>query len=218
MQLEQAALPGPVGRVRLEATLTAPLENRQGELFAGNQHEAARQFALLIDRSSSRLGPDAVLRPAAHGRSAAGTGGAVRVGGQESGVRSQEVQGAGYTRSGLSSKFKVCGKQIKTLNLELRNFELLPSPPTCRFIRPPLPLDVLSISPDGPPVSFRFQGQQHQVAALLRPGANRNRLVARQKRPPRLLARRNHHRPALLALPQPRRPASGICTESSRER
>jgi protein ImuB len=63
MQLEQASLPGPVGRVTVEARLTAPLENRQGELFAGGEHEASRQLALLIDRASSRLGRQAVLRP-----------------------------------------------------------------------------------------------------------------------------------------------------------
>jgi hypothetical protein len=63
MQLEQTTLPGPVGRVTLQAVTTAPLENRQGELFAGGRDEADRQLALLIDRLASRLGPEAVVCP-----------------------------------------------------------------------------------------------------------------------------------------------------------
>jgi protein ImuB len=63
MQLEQAAVSGAVGRFTLAAPLTAPLENRQRALFAGNADEAARQGELLIDRLSSRLGNEAVLRP-----------------------------------------------------------------------------------------------------------------------------------------------------------
>jgi protein ImuB len=63
MQLEQLTLSGPVGRITLAATLTAPLEIRQTELFEGARQAAARQSRLLIDRLSSRLGADAVLRP-----------------------------------------------------------------------------------------------------------------------------------------------------------
>ena len=57
MQLDQARLGGAVGRATLAAVVTAPLENRQGELFAGNRQEAFRQLVLLIDRLTSRLGP-----------------------------------------------------------------------------------------------------------------------------------------------------------------
>jgi protein ImuB len=62
MQLDRS-LPREVSRVRLAAPLTAPLENRQRELFGGNRHDADRQFESLIDRLSSRLGAEAVLRP-----------------------------------------------------------------------------------------------------------------------------------------------------------
>jgi protein ImuB len=63
MQLEQTALPGPVGRLRVEAALAAPLENRQGELFSGGEHQAKRQLAMFIDRCTSRLGSHTVLSP-----------------------------------------------------------------------------------------------------------------------------------------------------------
>jgi protein ImuB len=162
MQLEQTPLPGPVGRIRLEASFTAPLENRQGELFAAGQHEAARQFALLIDRTSSRLGPNAVLRPQLTADPL-----------PERAIR--WTTGVGRTRKGraakhsvLSTQYSVRSKQNKTLNLEpgtLNSCHLRP----LSLYSPPHPLHVLSISPDGPPISFCFQGQSHQVAACSGP-------------------------------------------------
>ncbi len=153
MQLEQTALPGAIGRVRLEATLTAPLENRQGELFAGNQHEAERQLALLIDRCSSRLGPQAVLRPQLTTDPLPER--AVRY---KAGVRSQgsEVRGRKSTKR-------------RTENQPASHFAF--RTPHSAFFRPlmllspPQPLDVLSIAPDGPPVSFRLHRQKHEVTA-----------------------------------------------------
>jgi len=160
MQLEQASLPGPVGRVRLEASFTAPLENRQGELFAGNQHEAARQFAQLIDRCSSRLGPDKVLCPQLTADPLPERAVRYRKGvrGQGSGVRKFQVSG---------SKFQVKGKRRKTWNLELGTWNSTLYSALLRpllLLSPPLELAAVSIAPDGPPVSFGFQGRTYQVA------------------------------------------------------
>jgi protein ImuB len=160
MQLEQAKLPGPVGRVRIEAGLTGRLENRQGELFAGNQHEAERQLALLIDRCSSRLGPTAVLRPQLTvdplpERAARYVKG---VRGQGTGVRKFKIQ---------DSKFKV--RDQATLNSE---WTRCAGAPTWNSLlrplflhSPPQVLEVMSIAPDGPPVLVGFQGQKHEVVA-----------------------------------------------------
>ena len=63
MQFDQTPLPGEVGRIRVVALLTSRLENRQGELFAGGDQAAARHWALLVDRLSSRLGAKSVLLP-----------------------------------------------------------------------------------------------------------------------------------------------------------
>jgi protein ImuB len=32
------------------------------------------------------------------------------------------------------------------------------------FLRPPLALDVVSVVPDGPPITFRFQGRLYRIA------------------------------------------------------
>jgi protein ImuB len=172
MQLEQARLPGPVGRVRLEATLTAPLENRQAKLFAGGEHEAARQFALLVDRCSSRLGPEAVLCPQLTAdplpeRAARYVAG-IRVQGSRFGVQERGRKSEVRKRR-KSARHSVLGPQYTVHSPKCR-----PSSPTSDSLHspllrplalysPPLELDVVSIAPDGPPVSFRFQDAMHHV-------------------------------------------------------
>ena len=134
MQLEQTALSGPVGRFTLAAPLTAPLENRQRELFAGNEDEAARQGELLIDRLSSRLGDEAVLRPRLMADPV-----------PERAVRCQPAVEA-RKRAG----------NFPAPHAPLHRPLLLASPPVA--------LEVLALAPDGPPASFRWAGEQHIVA------------------------------------------------------
>jgi protein ImuB len=156
MQLEQTALPGAVGRLQLEVILTAPLENRQGELFAGGKLEAERQLAALIDRCSSRLGAEAVLCPQLTADPLPERAAKYKVG-----VKTWKFKVQ-------SSKFKVGKKDIATLNLELGTWNSNPDSALIRpllLLSPPQRLDVLSIAPGGPPVSFRWQGQKHEVAA-----------------------------------------------------
>ncbi len=62
----------------------------------------------------------------------------------------------------------------------------LPRP--LRLEREPIPLEALSVVPDGPPIQFHWHGCSSSGAGL-GPGANSNRLVARQLYPARLLPR-----------------------------
>jgi protein ImuB len=156
MQFEQTALPGPVGRLRVEATLTAPLENRQGELFAGGRQEAERQLALLIDRCTSRLGGDTVLRPeltadALPGRAVRFQGSGF--GGQGSGIKVQRRRAA--------DKFKVNRLQQSTLNLEPGTWNCVFRP--LWLYSPPRLLAVVSIAPAGAPRSFELSGRRQDV-------------------------------------------------------
>ena len=155
MQLEQAALPGPVGRITLAARLTAPLENRQGELFAGGEHEAERQLALLIDRCRSRLGADAVLQ--AELTAEALPERAFKV--QSS--RFKVGKGIGGRRSGVGRK----SRSRSSSDSRSPTPDSLSSPlhrPLALY-SPPLPLEVLSVAPDGPPVAFHLSAQRHSV-------------------------------------------------------
>jgi protein ImuB len=164
MQLEVVRLPGALGRATLSVAECAPLEHRQGELFAGNRHEAFRQMALLIDRLSCRLGPQAVLRAeptadpmperAIHYFEAVFKN--QRPSGRVPGLRSK-AQGPKQKIEGRRSKV---GEQHGALDF---------GPWTSAEFRPlclhvPQELDVMSNVPDGPPLVFHWQGHLHRVA------------------------------------------------------
>ena len=62
LHLESVQLTGEVNRVELRAAVVGRLGERQGELFAGRWPTDAHQLAVLVNRLSSRLGYERVLR------------------------------------------------------------------------------------------------------------------------------------------------------------
>ena len=63
LRLERSRLSEPIAGLHLAVLATSPLEAQQQELFASeNRRDDPRPLALLVDRLSSRLGPDCVLR------------------------------------------------------------------------------------------------------------------------------------------------------------
>lgn len=145
MQLSQIKLTRQIGRVGIQAVLTAKLENRQEELFSGSLREHTREFALLVDRLSSRLGPQGVLHPV---------------------LKSERLpERAVCYRAMVAKTRSASGKKSKNRNS-------VPGPiddSQSSLIRPlilrhpPQALWAISIVPDGPPVSFEYQGQVHRV-------------------------------------------------------
>jgi protein ImuB len=123
------------------------LENCQGELFAGGEQEAERQLALLIDRCSSRLGADAVLRA-------------------ELTADPLPERAVTYVRS---TKYEVRStkrkNRLRPSPFVLRPSSFVLSTRPLALYSPPLSLDVVSVVPDGPPISFHFAGQRHTVVA-----------------------------------------------------
>ena len=165
MQLEQLRLPGAVGRFTLQARLTAPLDNRQGQLFAGNQDEASRQFGLLIDRLTSRLGPDAVLRPqlVADPRPDRAVAWEAAVSRR---VHERSEMHRRRGRSKVQSPKSKVAAHPWTLDLGPWTSPILKRPLT---LEPLHALAVTSVFPDGPPLAFQFQGRQHRVAHFCGP-------------------------------------------------
>jgi protein ImuB len=146
MQLEQLPLPGAVGRVRVEALLTARLENRQGLLFAGQEHEEARQLALLIDRCTSRLGRSAVLGPELTADPL-----------PEKAVRYRAGGGSGLGTRGAGGRVQGSGLRVDSGRI---------ASPFWRpmiVYSPPVMLTAVSIAPDGPPAAFELAGREQQV-------------------------------------------------------
>jgi protein ImuB len=62
LHLENVRLPGEVDRVELRAVVTGRLSERQRELFADRWFSDSHQLAVLMNRLSSRLGCNRVLR------------------------------------------------------------------------------------------------------------------------------------------------------------
>ncbi len=145
MQLSQITLTRQIGRIGIQATLTAKLENRQEELFSGSLREQTREFGLLVDRLSSRLGPQAVLRPV---------------------LKSERLPERAVCYRAMVGKTKsVPGKKSNNQGSGKMPRDDSQSPLIRPLIlrHPPQALRVTSIAPDGPPVSFEYQGQVYRV-------------------------------------------------------
>jgi protein ImuB len=63
LQLERLRIPGEVEGIVVRIAALASLEFRQADLFGGGRLENGDEATRLIERLSSRLGPQAVLRP-----------------------------------------------------------------------------------------------------------------------------------------------------------
>jgi protein ImuB len=148
MRLERTLLPGPVAWLRLSVLLSARLVCRQQELFAAHGKNHEREQSLLIDRLSSRLGREAV-------------------------VRAQFVADAqpeyAFRFEPLAGKKRVITQERKPRSKK-RTSEDSPEqaarapPERPLLLEPrPVPLEVLAVAPDGPPMQFRWQGEQHRT-------------------------------------------------------
>jgi protein ImuB len=140
MPLERLFLPAAVTGVCLQAPLTAPLPQRQQELFVGACELAShgRLLAGLINRLSSRLGEKAVVRPRL--------------------VADAQPELAWRYDSLVDGR----GRRRARRPRQGPAAELPPRP--LRLLRRPIPLAVVSIAPDGPPLRFTWQVQEHRVA------------------------------------------------------
>lgn len=131
MQLDRLPIPHPIVAIRLSVLSTAPLLNRQQELFDQSQHDQRRQVGLLVDRLSSRLGREAVVRAIPQ-------------------VDAQPELAFWYE--------PLAGMPPRKTRRSSRG---LPRP--LLLENKPLPLETLSVVPDGPPIQFQFHGC-HRIA------------------------------------------------------
>jgi protein ImuB len=134
MQLELLVVPGAVEQVQLEVPATGKLQQRQGELFAATPAAQPRQLALLVDQLSSRLGPQQVVR--AQLQPSANPEWAYRY-----------VPLAGQTAS------KSPSPSATTLPVPQPGHRPL------RCYIPPLPIQVVSVVPDGSPAAVHYRGR-----------------------------------------------------------
>jgi protein ImuB len=137
LQLERVRLTGPVTRVRVAATASAPVVERQKKLFV---HEGSasdtRELAVLIDRLTGRLGRRAVVRARL-----------VADAQPELAWRYEPLVGSSPRRRQMRPAIRSGNPLQRPLHLVAR----------------PLPLEVFAVAPEGPPVRFRLRAEQHQV-------------------------------------------------------
>jgi protein ImuB len=137
LQLESLPSAGPVEELRLWVTGSDTLEWKQQEMFEGETpRDNPRHLALLVDRLSSRLGRRAVV-----------------------GVRM--VPDA---QPELACRLvPLAGRRTNRRPFSRRVRQPIAAERPLRLYRHPLPLEVVSVVPDGAPIRFRYEQQQHVV-------------------------------------------------------
>ncbi|MCA9214453.1 MAG: DNA polymerase Y family protein [Planctomycetales bacterium] len=144
MQLDSVRLPSAVECVTVVAGDTEPLEQRQHSLFMHDNRADSREFADLVERLSSRLNADRVVRalPVDDWQS-------------EKAFRYRSLT-QDKTEAGRVSEAKLSGHARQDSSLiNASSFHCRP----LRMFFPPQPIDVSTV-PDGSPARFHFQGEQ----------------------------------------------------------
>ncbi len=147
LQMERLTLPAPVVSIRLHAERTAPLEERQGELFADAAENAGPERAALFERLSGRMGSAAVVRavrqadplPERAYRYVPVVGQRLRT------KRRPAVAAAAGSGDPAAAQVAVSERPL-------------------RLLITPARIDAVSVVPDGPPLSFHWQRTLHTIA------------------------------------------------------
>jgi protein ImuB len=151
LRWERITLSGEVLRMRLEIAQTALIRYRQRELFEEETHkdrERRQEFAALVNRLSSRLGTEAVLRPVLMPDHQ-----------PEHAVRLLPVVRGHPPKKGKPKPQR--GKRPPSPPPALIKFPL--ARPVC-LLQEPVAIRVMSVVPDGPPIRFSWKGRTHVVA------------------------------------------------------
>ncbi len=165
LHFERVRVPAEVTAMAVRAAVTVPLEFQQGQIYAPDAAEERwRQFPALIERLSSRLGEQSVLRPRLWPdaqpefacRYEPWLCWRARAQSAERRARSAE-RGA---RSAKQKNWPILCAPRSALRASLSNVLLRPP---CLKARP-VAIPVLSIVPGGPPLRFEWQGRGHVVA------------------------------------------------------
>jgi protein ImuB len=152
LHLETVALADEVAHVEIRAAIVGRLGERQGELFADRWPTDPHQLAVLVNRLSSRLGYEQVVRPQL---------GASPL--PERAVRYEPIAGKRDKKQGRQGGKETHRRQSSPC-LPVSLSPCL-SPPRPLLLYPdPQPIEVLSVAPDGPPQFIWLNGRRERVA------------------------------------------------------
>ncbi len=139
MQLEVVKLPGPVHAVHLWVPNPAPLSHGQASLWNDFAQPDPQQLAQLIDRLSSRLGAGAVLMTR---------------------LRARNLPEEAYTTVPLTGPGTT---SLRSSNSANRSWIPQPHQRPLQLLDPPQLLEGMWVAPEGPPISFQYQGHTYHV-------------------------------------------------------
>jgi protein ImuB len=143
LHLETVVLEDEVAHVEIRAAIVGRLGERQGELFADRWPTDPHQLAVLVNRLSSRLGYEQVVRP--------------QLG--ASPLPERAVRYVPVIKQGARSK----EQGVKSNSSLPAPCSLLPARPLLLY-PDPQPIEVLSVAPDGPPQFVWIKGGRERVA------------------------------------------------------
>lgn len=135
VQQEKLRFPSPVVGLQMEALDVAPLDAAQQELFDGGTRGHARQYTMLLNLLSSRLGDEAVLIPCLRPDPV-----------PERAVRLHSATGPAVS-------------EVTTFPDRFHGLDR----PTTLFPKP-RPVDVIAAVPDGPPAALFWNGTRFDIA------------------------------------------------------
>ena len=141
LQLENSQMREPVRCVRLIVRTAVRLTGEQHLLWAEAGHHRDHEMAQLVDRLSSRLGKDCVF-----------------------GIQAQAgaLPEKAYRQKRLADTIRTKRKRVTANSLKAPHRPLW-------LHDPPEPLRATAVATNHPPENFRFQNQQHRVAAYWGP-------------------------------------------------
>jgi protein ImuB len=152
LRCERLVLPGPVERVQLLATHTAPLEFRQHELFPDAARDAEHQVGPLVERLGSRLGAHAVVRPRLRDDPL-----------PERAFVYEPVLSTGSRQQAGRARLPPSRKRSGSAGASPSRLAPANGDRPLRLFTPSIPVETLSVVPDGPPIAFLWQRQRHKV-------------------------------------------------------
>ena len=170
LRLETVRFREPVTAVRVSVHASGSLQFEQQELFAdAASRRSPAQLAVLVDRLSSRLGRESVLRaqvlPEAQPEYACRY---LPLAGTKYEVRSTKYKGRRKKKDAQPFSANKPKRKNKKQSVAIRARPVIGERPL-HLRSSPAPLSAVSIAPDGPPVQFRFEGRDHRIAAAWGP-------------------------------------------------
>ena len=189
LHLEMVKLTDEVERVELRAAVVGRLGERQGELFADRWPTDPHQLAVLVNRLSSRLGDERVLR--AELRASPVPERAMKWRGArdwELGARGALSASKRKDRETRRQGDKEKSRRSPAPCLPLSLSPCLPPRPLLLYPKPQA-MEVVCVAPDGPPQFVWLENRREPIVECMRTGADRNVVVARTLGAARLLPR-----------------------------